>query len=158
MSDLKLHEINESLSKLELLLENEADIKPYLDGVELQQKEKAKQLFLFMQKYSNFDAEIGEEIKRLQTLRKHYKTHYEQIKGYISYSMGANRIEMIETDMVKFSFRKSTSVEIEDEAKLSPEFLKVKYTPDKTAIGKELKAGGKVDGAFLKSNNLLQIK
>ncbi len=74
--------------------------------------------------------------------------------------MGANNIETIETDLVKFSFRKSNNVEIEDETKLPKKYFKEKVTVsvDKIKLGKDLKAGEQVPGAFLKANKLLQIK
>jgi len=160
MSDLKLHEVSNALNKLNSLLEEGEDVSGFLEAVDMQLKEKAKNLFFFMQNYSNNNTSIETEIKRLQDLKKTYTSHYNQLKSYISYSMGANNITQIETDLVKFSFRKSSSVEIEDEAKLPKKYFKEKIivSVDKVSLGTDLKAGEKVPGAFLQVNSNLQIK
>ena len=158
MSEFKLHEISQSFSKLKDLLENEEDVNEYLEAVDMQLQEKAKNIFFFMQNYQNNNNQINEEMKRLQGLKKTYSSHYNRLKDYVAFSMGNAGIKSIESDLVKFSFRKSKSVVIEDQAKLKDEFLNVKYTPNKTAIKEAIKGGAKVEGASIIENNLLQIK
>ena len=160
MSELKLHEVSKSLNKLNDLLEEGVDVSGFLDAVDMQLQDKAKNLFFFMQNYKNNNASIDTEIKRLQALKKTYTGNFNKLKSYIGYSMGANNITQIETDLVKFSFRKSSAVEIEDETKLPKKYFKekVSVSVDKVSLGKDLKAGEKVPGAFMKEKANLQIK
>lgn len=70
------------------------------------------------------------------------------------------RFDKIETGIHTVSTRKSESVEITDEQKLSTEYTTVKLvvTPNKTLIKSAIKAGKEVPGAVLKVNDNLSIK
>lgn len=63
-----------------------------------------------------------------------------------------------ENERHKVSFRKTTSVDIADENAIPEEFLKVKYTPDKTSIKKALQAGENISGAMLVQKNSMSVK
>jgi hypothetical protein len=70
------------------------------------------------------------------------------------------QINRLETPPLKISFRKSESVEIDDESAISFAYLKEKitYTIDKTAIKEAIKKGEVVAGARLQVNQNIQIK
>jgi hypothetical protein len=157
---MKLHEISQGLNKLKALCENDESVTEYLDSVEMQLQEKAKNIFFYMQQFdSNMDT-IDKEIKRLTELKKFHSSQYTKLKDYVSYAMTSANIEKIETALVKFSFRKSSSLEITDETKIPAEFKKEKITIsiDKNAIKNIIKEGKEVPGAVIKENKNLQIK
>ena len=68
--------------------------------------------------------------------------------------------DKVETAKVRVSFRKSVSVNIEDEGALPADFIveTVSTKPDKTAIKKAIQAGQEIAGATLIENRNIQIK
>jgi len=157
---MHLHEISKSLSKLEELCEQDESITEYLDGVQMQLEEKAKNIFFYMQTFDGNMEAVDKEIKRLQGLRKFHSNQHAKLKNYITYSMNLAGLDKIETDLVKFIFRKSKSIQIDNESFLDKKFIKEKitYSPDKTAIKKAIESGEEVAGAVLVENKNLQIK
>lgn len=103
---------------------------------------------------------IDTEIKRLQGLKKSRQNASERLKSAISTAMEIYGVEEIKTPLVKLNFRKSESVEIEDQELLDKTYLVEKTTcaPDKTAIKEAIKRGETVNGAVLVTNKNLQIK
>ncbi len=100
------------------------------------------------------------EIKRLQELKKRNNNAIERMETAISNAMQLYGIDKVESSFLNLSFRKSESVEIVNEAQLTPEFVNTKQvtTPDKVAIKTALKRGDVVEGAVLVINQNLQIK
>lgn len=156
---MKLYEVTNALAKLEDMQEEE-ELKEYLDSVNLQVKDKINQTIKFERNLKATADAIDGEIKRLQELKYSYKTKAQNIKDYISYCMKKNGIEKVETEIAKLSFRKSESVDITDKNLIPKDYLveKVTIAPDKTAIKKAIKEGKTIDGAVLKENQNLQIK
>jgi hypothetical protein len=66
----------------------------------------------------------------------------------------------IETPLIKLSFRKSESVEVDDINSLPAMYktIKLTETPDKKLIKDSLKLGKEIPGCKLVENNNLQIK
>ena len=157
---MKLYEITNSLISLEKAVEDKEELKNYLDGVNMQLEEKAKNLFMYIKNIETPILAIDEEIKRLTEIKNRCKKNSENIKEYIAYNMKKANIEKIETDIVKFSFRKSKSLEITDESRIPKEFIKEKIVTsvDKMAIKNALKQGETVTGAELVENINLSIK
>jgi len=148
------------MSKLEDVVEDKAELQLYLDGLNLQLKEKATNILKAIKNYEAPTIAIDEEIKRLQSLKKSYLSKVDSLKEYVAYNMTKNNIEKIETDIVTFSFRKSSAVEILDETLIPKEFIKkvVKESIDKTAIKKAISQGKEVVGAKIEERRNLQIK
>lgn len=103
---------------------------------------------------------IDIEIKRLQALKTSRGKTAERLKETLSKAMDLYEIEKLETPTLKISFRKSESVEIENESLLDEQFIVTKTTtsPDKTKIKEAIKKGEFVVGATLKQNKNIQIK
>lgn len=103
---------------------------------------------------------IDAEIKRLIDFKKSRVKTVDRLKEKLSDAMQLFDIEKLETPTLKISFRKSESVEIENENLLSEEFVVTKTTtqPDKTKIKEAIKQGIDVVGAVLKQNKNIQIK
>lgn len=86
----------------------------------------------------------------------------ERLREYLSNNMIACGIQRIEGPGVTLSFRKSTSVVIEDEAQLPAQYMRQKpppqAEPDKVAIAAAMKAGETVPGARLEARQSLQVR
>jgi hypothetical protein len=110
-----------------------------------------------------FDGEmdiIDNEIKRLQQAKKTREKAIERLKDTIELAMLTFDIDKIETPLIKISFRKSESVEVENVNELPNEFKVIKLTEsaDKLKIKDALKSGMFIEGCSIKTNRNLQIR
>lgn len=103
---------------------------------------------------------ISTEIARLTALKKARVNSIERLKTTLSDAMILFGINELKTATLKISFRKSESVEIENESLLDAKFMTVKitHTPNKTLIKEAIKNGESVMGACISENLNLQIK
>ena len=130
-----------------------------LDELELAIEDKAKWIAIITKRLESYTDTIDNEIKRLQALKKSYNSNAEHLKNYLGYNLSKLDKKELETDLFKFSFRSSTSVEV-DESLLEDKYKKevIKLTPDKTLLKKELKEWKEIKGAKLVEKNNLQIR
>jgi hypothetical protein len=110
-----------------------------------------------------FDAEmdiIDAEIKRLQQAKKTREKAIERLKANIEMAMITFEVDKIETPLIKISFRKSESVEVENVNQLPNEYkvIKVTESADKLKIKDAIKAGETIEGCSIKTNRNIQIK
>lgn len=99
---------------------------------------------------------IDAEIKRLQDRKKAKKNKAEQLKKVLADELDGKKFE---TSKCAMSFRKSTSVAVDNEDIIPSGYLVAqKPKVDKTAIKKALNAGIEVAGCRLETKNNLQIK
>lgn len=100
------------------------------------------------------------EEKNLKERRQAKEKKIERLKDYLTRSMELTGDKLLETPRVKLSFRKSTSVVVEDLDKLPEEYVKVKTekSADKTALKKAIQGGAEIVGAEIKETQNLQIK
>lgn len=110
-----------------------------------------------------FDGEIDiidNEIKRLQQAKKVREKTIDRLKATIEMAMATFEIDKIETPLIKISFRKSESVEVDDVNNLPNQYkvIKLNETADKLKIKDALKSGILIDGCSIKTNRNLQIK
>ena len=101
---------------------------------------------------------IDTEIKRLTELKKSRSKAIDRLKTNLSTAMQVFGIEEIKSPLLKISFRKSESVEVD--VNLDKKYIKttVSTAPDKLAIKEAIKAGIEVEGARLVVNQNIQIK
>ena len=164
MTELKLYEIPSAMEQIlnevdedGVLTENAL---ANLDKIELSLQEKSSGIWMIMTKLEWFENTIDAEIKRLQDLKKSYKANRENLKQYLWYNLQKLWKEKLETELFKFSFRKSESVKITDETIIPDEFFKEKTvkTLDKARVKQVLKEWNFMSGAELEIKNNLQIK
>jgi hypothetical protein len=110
-----------------------------------------------------FNAEmriIDDEIHRLEQLKRVRQKAIERLKANIEMAMTTFEVDKIETPLIKISFRKSESVEVEDVNNLPALYkvVKVSETADKLKIKDAIKSGILIDGCSIKTNRNLQIK
>lgn len=103
---------------------------------------------------------IDAEIKRLQSIKKARENASERLKTRIKQAMELFDMPKIETPLIKLSFRKSESVEVDDINSLPSMYktIKLTETPDKNLIKYSLKVGKEIPGCRIVENNNLQIK
>lgn len=109
----------------------------------------------------NYNKEIIEkEIERLQKLNKSCDKTIVKLKDRVELAMITFEVDKIETPLIKISFRKSESVEVENVNQLPNEYkvIKVTETADKLKIKDAIKSGETIEGCYLKTNRNIQIK
>jgi len=103
---------------------------------------------------------IDAEIKRLQQAKKVREKAIERLKANIEMAMITFEVDKIETPLIKISFRKSESVEVENVNQLPNEYkvIKLTETADKFKIKDAIKSGETIEGCSIKTNRNIQIK
>jgi len=103
---------------------------------------------------------IDQEIKRLYEMKQSRQKLISRIKETVAEAMILYDIEKIEMRNLKISFRASTSVEITDIMQIPDQYKreKIEVSISKAEIGKDLKAGVDVPGAYLSTNKNIQFK
>ena len=131
-----------------------------LDGLQVAFEEKLEACGIWMKNQKALAAAIREEEKVLAERRKAIERKMERMDGYVLRHIAKIPKARIETPKVAMSTRKSQKVIVDNESLLPSKFVRevTSIKPDKVAIGKALKAGETVDGAFLENSVSLQLK
>ena len=165
MSNLNIYQIEkEYLELANQLIESGGECSPELElqlTINQEQLEQKARGYGFVVKQMESDVLIIDaEIKRLGELKKARLKTMQKLETTVSNAMQLYQINKLETPTLKISFRKSESVEIDNEADIPAQFLKEKitYTIDKVAIKEAIKKGEVVIGARLQVNQNIQIK
>jgi len=165
MSNLNIYKIEkEYLELANQLIESGGECSPELElqlTINQEQLEQKARGYGFVVKQMESDVSIIDaEIKRLGELKKARLKTIERLETTVSQAMQLYQINRLETPTLKISFRKSESVEIDDESAISFAYLKEKitYTIDKAMIKEAIKKGEVVAGARLQINQNIQIK
>lgn len=103
-------------------------------------------------------AGIKSEEKRLADRRKAMESNLARIKENMADTLLTVEGNRVKTEKFTFSFRKSTSVQIENDAAIPPQFIKVEKTISRAELTKALKAGEQIEGAQLVENQSLSIR
>jgi hypothetical protein len=162
---LSLYEISqEHLKLVEALIESDGELSPELEAsltVNKQDLEtKGVNYGLIIKQVQGECEIIDKEIERLTALKKARINSIDRLKNNLSSAMELFQVEKIESPVLKISFRKSESVEIQNESQIEAKFINTKTvtTIDKTAIKEAIKKGEPVAGAILKQNKNIQFK
>lgn len=131
-----------------------------LERLEVDYKKKVENIACYIKSQSAMANAIGDEIKALQARKKTLERKSERLEQYLTDSLNARDIAKIETVRARVSFRKSTSVEIIDEAKIDSKYKKevVETKVDKKLLTQDLKEGAEIEGAKLVISQNIQIK
>jgi hypothetical protein len=165
MTNLNIYQIEqEYISLAESIINNGGEVDEATEqalAINKDQLEQKGRGYGFVVKQLENDCDIiDSEIARLRALKDSRSKTIDKLKETVKNAMELYDITEIKTATLKINFRKSESVEIFDEALLTPEYLTTKTTttPNKTAIKDAIKAGSEVQGATIKTNNNLTIK
>ena len=161
---MKLYEIDQAI--LALVDPETGEILDYEAFSELKMKreEKIEGMALWHKNLTAEAAAIRSEEVNLATRRKSLEQKAERLKRYLTDLLSG---EKFSTGRVECNFRKSKSVEIQDEAEFirtmqeGQHFEYLKYSPptvNKTEITNAIKAGKEVPGAQLVEKSNLSIK
>lgn len=101
---------------------------------------------------------IKSEEKRLADRRKSMERNLGRIKENMADALLTVEGNRVKTEKFTFSFRRSTSVQIENDAAIPPQFIKVERTISRSELAKALKAGEQIEGAQLIENQSLSIR
>ncbi len=157
---MKLYEIKETyFDILNLDLDDDAFNKA-IGAVELELADKANSMGGLIKTLEAEQNAYKAEIERFKALTASNEKKIERIKKYLSETMQDMNVPSLSTQQFKFTFRKSESVNIEDEMLISDEFKteEIKIKISKTDIKKAIKSGQDVKGASLVTKQNLQIK
>ena len=102
---------------------------------------------------------LDAEIKRLQSMKKTRTNLTDRLKYTLKDAMILFGISELKTATLKVNFRKSESVEVNEEI-IDKKWCreKITYTPDKKAIKEAIEQGVEVVGASISYNQNLTIK
>lgn len=99
------------------------------------------------------------EEKRISERRKALEAKADRIRQYMKDALLSAGIDKV--DAGTFTVRvglSQGSLQIDDQAKLPPKYLKIIYEPDKAAIKAAIKAGESVPGAHIEAGTTLTIR
>jgi hypothetical protein len=110
-----------------------------------------------IRKNEYYAAQLDDEIKRLQGLKKRATTLTDNLKGRLLDAVILHGD--YETEFNTFGTRKSESVEVENVNGLPDKYkvIKVVETADKKALKEAIKNGEEIDGVTLRENKNLKI-
>ena len=131
-----------------------------VDALDIAFEIKAEIYAVHIKNLDAMAAALDAEAKALADRKKRLTSRKDMMKEHLALAMAAVGKEKIETPRAALSFRKSTSVQIADDTIIPDDLctIKTERKPDKTAIGKLLKAGEIVPGCALKESSNLQVK
>ena len=115
--------------------------------------------FIKMQRNAEADAErFKAEKDAFAKKQKEAEARAERFKERIKEAMMLTNQQKVDTVLFKLSLRKTESVTVFDQSKLSDEFLKVKVEPNKAEIKGAIKNGQVVLGAELTEGRSVIVK
>ena len=162
---LSLYNIQqEYISLAEQIIDNDGLLSEEMEAalqINKDQLESKSQCYGFIVRQLEGECDmIDNEIKRLEAMKKSRGKTVDRLKESVSKAMQLYEIDKIETPTLKISFRKSESIEVEEESLIDEKFMTVKTTrtPNKTAIKEAIKNGEIVLGVTLKQNQNIQFK
>ena len=139
------------------LIDNTETLKQLLLEIEDERDNKADNIAYLIKEAIDTENTLKLEIERLSERKKMFIRQQESLKNLLSYLLNG---EKLKTDKFTYSFRKTQSVKILDEALIPAEFLNVteKVTPDKKKIKEALANFEEVAGAEIELKTTLGVK
>lgn len=153
-----LYELNGALLQLQRMIEDGAEgLDDTLESIELAVGEKLEGYAMVIKNIESDIEGLKAEEKRLAERRKTMENSVTRMKQSMADALLTVEGNRLKTDKFTFSFRKSTSVQIEDENLIPAEFVKVTKTISRSELAKRLKDED-VPGASLIENQSLSIR
>ena len=127
------------------------------EALQMERDEKIENIGLWIKNLNADAAAYKAEKDSFAEKQRRAENKAESLKKYLDSVLAGSKFN---TTRVSISYRKSTSVEV-DESKLPAKWMReipATHVVDRAEITKALKAGEKIDGAVLVENNNIQIK
>ena len=145
-----------------LLEENDGELTPEIEEALMINEEnflvKTEGYIASIKKFDNLADAVDAEIKRLQAIKKTASNCSKRLKESLSYGMQTMGYDKVDVGLHKISYRRSTAVNILDEAHIPNQYIKVETKIDKESIKRDLKEGILIPGAELVTNQNIQIR
>ena len=130
---LSLYNIQqEYISLAEQIIDNDGLLSEEMEAalqINKDQLENKSQCYGFIVRQLEGECDmIDNEIKRLEAMKKSRSKTVDRLKESVSKAMQLYEIDKIETPTLKISFRKSESIEVEEESLIDEKFMTVKTT------------------------------
>lgn len=160
---MRLYEIDYNLRILwDKIAEQDGDLTEEdiqaLNELELAKNDKLEGYGVIIREIECDILDCQAEMKRIKEICEKKKKAVERLRTVLKDFMNNNDIPKFESLKVNISFRKSKSLEIDENAELPKEFLRIKEEPDKTAITDYIKSGGIIEGCRIVEKDNIQIK
>lgn len=163
---MTLYEINKAIEDAILNIYAQADEKTgeipddamqALTDLQMARDEKLENIGCVIKNKKAEAKAIKEEADALTKRKKALDREIEGLENYVSLMLNGKPFE---SPKVKFSFRESEQVIIDDDKKLARSWFRkiIKFEPNKEAIKEAIKAGKKVRFAHIEKKNNLQTK
>lgn len=125
------------------------------DELKLEKEAKIENLCLWMKNLKSDAEQLKAEAESFTKRAKAAENKYESIKAYLQNYLDG---EKFKTTKCSVSYRKSTSVVVDDLEAIPDEFIRYKVEANKTAIAEALKAGFELEGAHLEDKQSIIVK
>lgn len=160
---MRLYDIDVNLRALwNKIAEQEGEITEedmqMLNELEIAKNDKLEGYGVIIREMKSEIDECDTEMKRIKEIADRKKNAMERLKKSLQEFMIGNEIDKFESVKVKLSFRKSQSLEIEEDAIIPEDLMRIKKEPDKTAIKEFIVNGGELQGVHLLDKKNIQIK
>lgn len=160
---LSLYEIAEDQRLLNEMLEaNGGELTPEIEeAMQITEENMTAKAEAYGATIAEYDAQAevcASEIKRLMAYKKTCENVSKRMKERLSDAMMAFNTEKLTAGTFRFSFRKSTSVAIDDETLIPEQYFKVERTLSKKELSEALKGGAMIAGARLEQRKTLQMR
>lgn len=127
-----------------------------LEQLEMDRNTKIENSVMYIKDCNARADAIKQEIKVLQARAKTFENKAEATKKYLQSALAG---EKFESAKCKISYRKSESVNIDPDALIPSQYIKIREPEyDKKALKQALKAGEKIDGVEIVVKSNIQIK
>lgn len=126
-----------------------------LEKLAIEKETKQENVALYIKELKAEAKALDEEKKRIEARKTAAENRAEYFKRYLESSLAG---EKFKTARVSVSYRKSSSVEVTDEAALDDKFFKIEKKVSKTAIKEAIEAGETVKGAHIEEKQGMIIK
>ena len=126
-----------------------------LEALGLQRDEKINNIACWIKNLTSDIEQLKKERDGFAERIKSKERKKESLKNYLSGFLAG---EKFESEKCKVSFRKTTSIVVDDFEKLDADFIRVKQEADKTKIAEAIKLGITVDGAHVENNMSMTVK
>lgn len=154
---MTLYEIDEALSSLVDENGEIADFEAF-DALAMARDEKIENVALWIKNLNAESGAIKVEEDALKARREAKENKIDSLKNYLAHALDGQKFE---TARVRCSWRKSSSLKIDDEGAfltLYPTFGRQTVSVNKEAVKAGIKAGETYTGATLAESNNLSIK
>lgn len=158
---MKLYEINAQLRAIADGAEFDEETGEIFDeqaieALQIAREDKLEGIACLIKEHKAMAEALKEEKNKLYARQKAEENRVESLKRYLANCMADG--EKFKTARAQISWRKSQSVEVQDESILPEDYLKVVTEPNKTAIKLAIERGEEVPGATIVEKTNIQIK